>query len=120
MFLTPNGLHLQAIVSHSFRFRNIFAWCLSIRRRTYILWLDLRAIARLLPFCSISLWWLSNATGHQRVEGMTWDSRLRLDVVDDEIIITMPGTSYSVTYFKRANSPQLLARDPLLNCTRKI
>jgi len=46
---------------------------------------------------------------------MTWDSRLRLDVVDDEIIITMPGTSYSVTYFKRANSPQLLARDPLLN-----
>ena len=23
---------------------------------------------------------------------MTWDSRLRLDVVDDEIIITLPGT----------------------------
>jgi hypothetical protein len=42
---------------------------------------------------------------------MTWDSRLRLDVVDDEIIITLPGTSYSVTYFKRANSPQLLARN---------
>src|SRR6478672_8296591 len=37
--------------------------------------------------------------------------RLRLDVVDDEIIITLPGTSYSVTYFKRANSPQLLARN---------
>ena len=42
---------------------------------------------------------------------MTWDSRLRLEVVDDEIIITLPGTSYSVTYFKRANSPQLLARN---------
>jgi len=53
----------------------------------------------------------SNATGRERVEGMTWDSRLRLDVVDDEIIITLPGTSYSVTYFKRANSPQLLARN---------
>jgi len=37
--------------------------------------------------------------------------RLRLDVVDDEIIVTLPGTSYSVTYFKRADSPQLLARN---------
>jgi hypothetical protein len=35
--------------------------------------------------------------------------RLRIDVVDDEIIVSLPGTSYSVTYFKRANSPQLLA-----------
>jgi hypothetical protein len=48
----------------------------------------------------------SNATGRQRVEGMTWDSRLRLDVVDDEIIITLPGSSYSVTYFKRASAPR--------------
>jgi hypothetical protein len=31
-------------------------------------------------------------------------------VVDDEIIVTLPGTSYSVTYYKRPNSPQLLAR----------
>jgi hypothetical protein len=37
--------------------------------------------------------------------------RLRLDVVDDEIIVSIPGTSYSVTYFKSANSPQLLARN---------
>ena len=37
--------------------------------------------------------------------------RLRLDVVDDEIIVSIPGTSYSVTYFKPANSPQLLARN---------
>jgi hypothetical protein len=37
--------------------------------------------------------------------------RLRIDVVDDEIIVSLPGTSYSVTYFKRANSPQLLARN---------
>jgi hypothetical protein len=36
--------------------------------------------------------------------------RFRLDVVDDEIIVSLPGTSYSVTYFKRANSPQLLAK----------
>ena len=33
--------------------------------------------------------------------------RLRLDVVDDEIIVSLPGTNYSVTYFKRADSPQL-------------
>jgi hypothetical protein len=37
--------------------------------------------------------------------------RLRIDVVDDEIIVSLPGTSYSVTYFKRPNSPQLLARN---------
>ena len=39
----------------------------------------------------------------------SWGS-LRIDVVDDEIIVSLPGTSYSVTYFKRPNSPQLLAR----------
>ena len=32
-------------------------------------------------------------------------------MLDDEIIITLHGTSYSVTYFNRANSPQLLARN---------
>ena len=29
---------------------------------------------------------------------------------DDEIIVTMPGTSYTVIYCKPANSSQLLAR----------
>jgi hypothetical protein len=36
--------------------------------------------------------------------------KLRVDVVDDEIIVSLTGTSYSVTYFKRPNSPQLLAK----------
>ena len=31
-------------------------------------------------------------------------------VRDDEIIVTMPGTTYAVTYYKPANSSQLLAR----------
>ena len=35
---------------------------------------------------------------------------LRLDVVDDEIVISLPGTSYRVTYYKPFGSPQLLAR----------
>jgi hypothetical protein len=35
---------------------------------------------------------------------------LRVEVRDDEIIITLPGTSYMVTYHKPANSPQLLAK----------
>jgi hypothetical protein len=39
-----------------YRMQSLFAWCVSITRRTYILWLDLRAIARLLAFCSIDLW----------------------------------------------------------------
>ena len=36
---------------------------------------------------------------------------MKLDVRDDEIIVTLPGTSYSVTYYKPANSPQLLAKN---------
>ena len=35
---------------------------------------------------------------------------LRLDVIDDEILVSLPGTSYSVIYFKREGSPQLSAR----------
>src|SRR5262245_14488610 len=33
--------------------------------------------------------------------------KLRIDVVDDEIIIDLPGTSNSVTHYKPANSPKL-------------
>jgi hypothetical protein len=38
-----------------------------------------------------------------------WGS-LRIDVVDDEILVSLPETSYSVIYFKREGSPQLSAR----------
>ena len=37
--------------------------------------------------------------------------RMKLDVRGDEIIVTLPGTSYSVTYYKPANSRQLLAKN---------
>jgi hypothetical protein len=40
-----------------------------------------------------------------------WWRSIRVNVVDDEIIVSLPGTSYSVTYFKTENSPQLLARN---------
>ena len=36
---------------------------------------------------------------------------LRVDVVDDEIVVSLPYTNYKVTYFKRENSPQLLAKN---------
>lgn len=36
---------------------------------------------------------------------------LRVDVMDDEIIVSLPYTSYKVTYFKRENSPQLVAKN---------
>jgi hypothetical protein len=36
--------------------------------------------------------------------------KLRLDVVDDEIIVSLPGTNYTVTYYKPPKSPQLLAK----------
>ena len=36
---------------------------------------------------------------------------LHIDVVDDEIIVTLPFTSYGVTYYKTASSPQLLGKN---------
>ena len=38
-----------------------------------------------------------------------WGS-LHIEVVDGEITVTLPFTSYSVTYYKPANSRHLLAR----------
>jgi hypothetical protein len=38
-------------------------------------------------------------------------THIQLEVWDDEIIVSLPGTSYAVTYYKPANSPQLLAKD---------
>jgi hypothetical protein len=35
---------------------------------------------------------------------------LHIEVRDNEIIVTLPGSSYTVTYYKPANSPQLLAK----------
>ena len=37
-------------------------------------------------------------------------AELRVSVVDDEIIVTWPGSFYSVTYYKPEKSPQLLAK----------
>jgi hypothetical protein len=36
---------------------------------------------------------------------------LDCQVRDDEIIVTLPATSYAVTYYKPDNSPRLLARN---------
>jgi hypothetical protein len=37
--------------------------------------------------------------------------KLGIQVSGNEIIITLLGTSYSVTYFKRRGSPGLFAKD---------
>jgi hypothetical protein len=34
-----------------------------------------------------------------------------LDVAGDEMLVTLRGTSYAVTYFKRGGAPGLLAKD---------
>ena len=36
---------------------------------------------------------------------------IQLEVWNDEIIVSLPGTNYAVTYYKPANSPQLLAKN---------
>jgi hypothetical protein len=38
------------------------------------------------------------------------EPKLRAQVVGDDIIVTLPGSRYSVTYYKPDNSPQLLAK----------
>jgi len=36
---------------------------------------------------------------------------LSVDVLDDKIIVSLPYTSYKVTYYKRENWPQLVAKN---------
>jgi hypothetical protein len=38
-------------------------------------------------------------------------THIEVEVWDDKIIISLPGTSYTVTYYKPPNSPQLLAKN---------
>ena len=37
-------------------------------------------------------------------------AELRVQVLNDDIIVTLPGSHYSVTYYKPAKSPQLVAK----------
>lgn len=37
--------------------------------------------------------------------------KVRVTVVDDEPLVTLPGSYYSVTYYKPKGSPQLLAKN---------
>jgi hypothetical protein len=46
----------------------------------------------------------------RRIMTEPWEF-LRVDVIDDEIIVSLPYTSYKVTYFKRENWPQLVAKN---------
>jgi len=36
---------------------------------------------------------------------------LRVQVVDDKLVVTLPGSIYSVTYYKLDDSPGLLAKE---------
>jgi hypothetical protein len=40
---------------------------------------------------------------------LRWDFDLNVNA--DEIVVTVPSTNYTVTYYKPDNSPQLLARN---------
>ena len=43
--------------------------------------------------------------------GPAFDPKFEVLVSGNDIVITLMGTSYSVTYFKRKNSPGLFAKD---------
>jgi hypothetical protein len=50
------------------------------------------------------------------VRSKRWpEADLHVQVFDDEIVVTLPGTSYTVTYYYRAAtfSQQLLTKSPL-------
>ena len=61
----------------------------------------------------VLLWMLDGAERRHRL-ARKWQSQvgddLHVEVEGSEIIITLPGTSYAVTYYKLANSPQLHGR----------
>jgi hypothetical protein len=40
----------------------------------------------------------------------SFDPKLEVQVVDDEIVVTLPGTDYSVTSYKMIGSPGLMAK----------
>jgi hypothetical protein len=40
----------------------------------------------------------------------SFDPKLEVQVLDDEIVVTLPGTNYSVTYYKMIGSPGLMAK----------
>jgi hypothetical protein len=40
-----------------------------------------------------------------------FDPELRVEVTGNEILVTLPGTSYSVTYFKPRGQPWLAAKN---------
>ena len=48
--------------------------------------------------------------GHRRAPYHEGHPEFSVQLVDDEIIVTLPGSHYSVTYYKSAKSPQLLAK----------
>jgi hypothetical protein len=59
------------------------------------------------------LWMLDGAERRHRL-ARKWQSQvghdLHVEVEGSEIMVTLPGTSYAVTYYKLANSPQLHGR----------
>ena len=50
-------------------------------------------------------------SGRREDAEMSPAPQLWVQVVDDEIIVTLPGSRYSVTYYKPDSSPQLLAKN---------
>jgi hypothetical protein len=48
---------------------------------------------------------------HPALSSEAMSRELRVQLVDDEIIVTLPGFRYSVTYYKPHKSPQLIAKN---------
>ena len=61
----------------------------------------------------VLLWMLEGAQRRHHI-ARRWQSQaahdLHVEVEGGDIMVTLPGTSYAVTYYKLANSPQLHGR----------
>ena len=53
---------------------------------------------------------LSGPSPFQKRTARTMTDHLQIDVIDDEIVVTLPGTRYSVTNYNPEGQPQLLAK----------
>jgi hypothetical protein len=62
-----------------------------------------------LPDNILVLLWMLDGAERRRHLARSWRAidDLRVEVKGGEIMVTLPGTRYAVTYYKPANSPQL-------------
>jgi hypothetical protein len=102
----PSSIALCGIIlPHWYRLQDVVEWLVE----TLLVAEKGRGLPRLAPITDgamLPVLYEVNSSG----DGTSEMTELQLEVRDGDITITLPGTSYTVTYYKPKNSPQLLAK----------